>query len=126
MNTSKHHISKLSKMSTQLPDLIASLDAATTDLAQRMAELKAQGLIYATEHWKDQKYMTLLYPIQAGQPRKRVYVGKDPVKVEDAKAKIQRAKDYEALAAKAKRLDETLMAGFRRLQEAASVLERAK
>lgn len=125
MNTSKHHISKLSKMSTQLPELIASLDAATTDLAQRMAALKAQGLIYATEHWKDQKYMVLLYPIQPGQPRKREYVGKDPAKVEDAKAKIQRAKEYDALAAKAKRLDETLFEGFRRLQEAASVLERA-
>ena len=126
MNTSKHHIAELSKMSTQLPELIATLDAASTDLAQRMAELRAQGLIYATEHWKDQKYMTLLYPIQAGQPRKRVYVGKDPAKVQDAKAKIQRAKEYDALAAKAQRLDETLMEGFRRLQDAASVLGRAK
>lgn len=108
-----------------MPELIASLDAAGIELAERMSALKAQGLIYATEHWKDRKYMTLLYPIQAGEPRKRVYVGKDPVKVQEAKDQIQRAKDYDALAEKARRLDAALVEGLTRLQEATRVLSKA-
>jgi len=125
MNMSKHHITKLASMSTQLPDLIANLDATGTELARQMGELKSKGLIYATEHWKDRKYMTLLYPIRAGEPRKREYVGKDPVKVQEAKDKIQRAKEYDALAAQVKQLDTVLVEGLARLQEVTRMLSKA-
>lgn len=124
MNSTKQHISNLNTISTQLPALIASLDLATTELARRMHELEKQGLIYATEHWKDRKYMMLLYPIKPGKPRQREYVGNDETKVKDAQAKIQRAKDFDALAEQAKRIDGALTEALRHLRNATQVLSR--
>lgn len=124
MNSSKQHISSLNTISTQLPALIAGLDLATTELAQRMHELEKEGLIYATEHWKDRKYMTLLYPIKPGEPRRREYVGNDETKVKDAQAKIQRAKDFDALAEQARRIDGALTEALRHLRNATQVLSR--
>jgi hypothetical protein len=60
------------------PCIIAKLDATKADLRGRVAALHKLGLIYATVHMKDRKYLTLLYPIQPGQPRRREYGGKDP------------------------------------------------
>lgn len=76
-------------------------------------------MTYATVHMKGGKYAVLLYPILSGQSRRRVYVGKDPHKVQDA---IQRAKDYDALAKQAAWLEAVLTHGCRSLQEAAKEL----
>ncbi len=119
MTTNKKPISRLTEVTATLPGIIARLDAAKTDLAERMAALEQQGLIYATVHMKDGKYAVLLYPILPGQPRRRVYVGKDPQKVQDAQDAIQRAKDYDELAKQAARLEAVLTHGYRSLQEAA-------
>lgn len=80
-----------------------------------MAALHKLGLIYATVHMKDRKYLTLLYPNQTGQPRRRKYVGKDPQKIQDA---IQHAKDYDELAKQAERPDIGLALGYRGFQHA--------
>lgn len=118
MTTNKGPISRLTEVAAALPGVIAKLDAAKNDLAQRMAALERLGLIYATVHMKDGKYATLLYPIQPGQPRRRKYVGRDPQKIMDAKDAIQRAKDYDELAKQGERLDMVLAQGYRSLQEA--------
>lgn len=69
-----------------------------------MDELVRAGLIYATEYWRkgsdgNPKYFYLLYPQQPGEPRRREYVGCDTTRVEEARAGIQRAKEYDELAA---------------------------
>jgi hypothetical protein len=118
MTTNKGPIARLTEIAAALPGVIAKMDAAKNDLAQRMASLEQLGLIYATVHMKDGKYATLLYPIQPGQPRRRKYVGRDPQKIMDAKDAIQRAKDYDELAKQGERLDMVLAQGYRSLQEA--------
>lgn len=95
---------ELMKLAGALPELIRALDAEIEKIAGRMAELDSAGLIYATEHWRkgsdgNPKYFYLLYPQQPGEPRRREYVGCDTVKIEDARAGIQRAKEYDELAA---------------------------
>lgn len=118
MTTNKGPIARLTEIAAALPGVIAKMDTAKNDLAQRMASLEQLGLIYATVHMKDGKYATLLYPIQPGQPRRRKYVGRDPQKIMDAKDAIQRAKDYDELAKQGERLDMVLAQGYRSLQEA--------
>ena len=126
MDSSKKYISSLNDAATRLPELIANVDAATAELTQRLAELKAQGLIYATEHWKDGKYMTLLYPIQPGQPRQRKYVGNDPAKVKEAQEQIQRAKDYDSIDRQLQCINGTLSEALRHLTGATHTLSRAR
>lgn len=104
MTTNKGPIARLTEIAAALPGVIAKMDAAKNDLAQRMASLEQLGLIYATVHMKDGKYATLLYPIQPGQPRRRKYVGRDPQKIMDAKDAIQRAKDYEGQTGKTEKI----------------------
>lgn len=125
MTMTKNHIQSLSAVAASLPGCIAKLDASRAEIAGKMGALKDLGLIYATEHMKDGKYLVLLYPIQPGQPRRREYVGKDPQKMQEAREAMQRARDYDALEAQAKRLDAVLYEGLGKLQDAARVLARA-
>ena len=125
MTMTKNHIQSLSAVAASLPGCIAKLDASRAEIAGKMDALKDLGLIYATEHMKDGKYLVLLYPIQPGQPRRREYVGKDPQKMQEAREAMQRARDYDALEAQAKRLDALLYEGLGKLQDAARVLARA-
>ena len=125
MTMTKNHIQSLSAVAASLPGCIAKLDASRAEIAGKMDALKRLGLIYATEHMKDGKYLVLLYPIQSGEPRRREYVGKDPQKMQDAREAMQRARDYDALEAQAKRLDAVLYEGLGKLQDAARVLARA-
>ena len=125
MTMTKNHIESLSAAAASLPDCIAKLDALKAEITEQMRSLKQRGLIYATEHMKDGKYLVLLYPIKAGEPRRREYVGKDPQKMQEAREAIQRAHDYDALADRAKRLDASIFEGLSKLQDAARTLARA-
>ena len=125
MTMTKNHIQSLSAIAASLPGCIAKLDASRAEIAGKMGALKELGLIYATEHMKDGKYLVLLYPIQPGEPRRREYVGKDPQKMQEAREAMQRARDYDALEAQVKRLDAVLYEGLGKLQDAARVLARA-
>lgn len=126
MNSSKQYISSLNDAATLLPGLIANIDVTTAELNQRLAELKAQGLIYATEHWKDGKYMTLLYPIKPGQPRQRKYVGNDPTKVKNAQEQIQRAKEFDLIDRQLQRINSTLSEALRHLSGVTHTLSTAR
>jgi hypothetical protein len=101
----KAHTAELVKMAGELPALIEVLEADIVAIVERMAELQADGLIYATEHWRkdanqEPKYFYLLYPQKQGEPRKREYIGCDAVRIAEARAGIGRAKEFDALAAR--------------------------
>jgi hypothetical protein len=122
MSTSKQATTRLSELAAALPGLIESIEVDRLELDQQMAALKKQGLIYANPHWREQKYLTLLYPTKPGEDRRREYVGKDPQKVQDALQAIQRAKDYEQLAARAKGIHDAATAGCTQLQDTVRAL----
>lgn len=102
--TKKAHTAELVKLSAELPPLIDALEVEIEAIAERMAGLKKAGLVYESEHWRKDgdgqpKYFYLLYPQQPGEPRKREYIGCDAKKIEDARAGIARAKEYDQLQA---------------------------
>jgi hypothetical protein len=125
MTMTKNPIESLSAVAASLPGCIAKLEASRAEITAKMDALKERGLIDATEHMKDGKYLVLLHPIQLGKPRRREYIGKEPQKVQEAREAIQRARDYDVLAAQVKRLDAILYEGLWKLQDAARVLARA-
>lgn len=92
------------------------IDNQLAKIAGQMADLKAAGLIYAGEHYREGKYYYLIYPSQAGERRRREYIGLDPVRIEEAKAGIGRAKSYEALKKEAQSLEARLKAATYRLR----------
>lgn len=118
MNT----IERITTVTATLPDLIAKVDAELSDLKERMSQLKKAGLIYASPHMKDGKYLVLLYPSDASSKRVREYIGKDPDKMQIAHDSIKRAKDYDELGRQAARLEAVTVAALREIQEAARIL----
>ena len=105
MAKKKAHTAELMKLAGELPALIEGLEAHIVAVSARMAELTKAGLIYATEHWRkdadgNPKYFYLLYSQKPGEPRRRDYVGCDVAKIEEARAGIARAKEYDELAAR--------------------------
>ena len=103
MAKTTNYTADLLKLAGELPAKIAELEASIQAVDKRMAELKAAGLIYATEHWRkdaagEPKFLYLLYPSRAGEKLRRDYVGSDPAKVAEARAGIARAQEYDQLA----------------------------
>lgn len=112
---------ELDRIMVDLPTTIAHVGARLDAIATHMQALQKAGLIYATEWWrKDRKTpsLYLLYPSHVGEKRRRDYVGNDPKAVEDARAAIQRAKDFDGLAVEKRQLEG-------RLDQAADALKRA-
>jgi hypothetical protein len=104
MAEKNRHTAELVKLAANVPALIDDLEGKITDVAGRMEALKKAGLIYATEHWRkgsdgEPKYLYLLYPQQPNEPRRREYVGREVGRIEEARAGIVRAGDYDKLAA---------------------------
>ena len=89
------------------------------DLSDR--QLKRAGLVYATEHWREGRYLYLVHPQHDGE-RKREYVGTDPKKIKAAQDAIARARDYDALAERARQIEATLYEGGQRLASAVDYL----
>ena len=89
-----------------------------------MRKLKAQGLIYATTHMRDQKYLYLLHPSKAGEQRKREYIGTDTKRIDAAIKSIERGKSYDALHKQLKSVDVAISEASHMLAEAVGVLEK--
>lgn len=89
----------------KLPGQIAKLDATLAAIADRMAALKRAGLIYAAEHWREGRYLYLIFPMRDGQRPKPAYVGCDPARIAEAQAALARAVEYDALAEQQRRLE---------------------
>ncbi|QGG78935.1 hypothetical protein [Pseudomonas syringae] len=101
----KAHTAELVKLSAELPGLIEALEVEIQTLTDSMAGLEKAGLIYASEHWRkgsdgEPKYFYLLYPQKPGEPRKREYVGCDVQKIDEARASIERGREYDELRTK--------------------------
>lgn len=94
-----------------------------------MDTLKKAGLIYANEHWRKDsegqpKYFYLLYPQKQGEQRRRDYIGCDQERIESARRGIERAAEYDQLAAKLGRLTSRVYDVANALQEARRHLAR--
>lgn len=88
-----------------LPKLISDLEVQINAVAERMAVLKKDGLIYASGHWRQQKYFMLVYPQVDGERPSPTYIGTDPEKIQKAQLGMERAKEYDDLAKVAKSLE---------------------
>lgn len=119
-------VKDLEAVSALLPSLIDAQAARTAAFQEQMDALKKAGLIYANPHLRQGKYFYLVYPVKNGGVRKREYVGIDPDKIAQAKASIERAKRYEALAAESRALDHQLTDAGQALQRLATTLGRLR
>ncbi|MCF3643222.1 hypothetical protein LXM94_25010 [Rhizobium sp. TRM95111] len=102
MKKTKKTTAALTALASEFPALINRLDKEIDGIVGRMDLLKKGGLIYASPHWRKdssgaEKYFYLLYPQQAGEKRRREYVGCDLEKIEEARAAIERGKEFDEL-----------------------------
>jgi hypothetical protein len=111
-------IKDLEAFSSKLPALIEAHATRLAEVHERMSQLKNAGLIYAAPHWRENKYFYLVHPVKNGGVRKREYVGTNPAKIEEAKAGLERAKQYDQLKANCKELEKQLSEGRYYLHDA--------
>ncbi len=101
-------IADLEKLSHLLPSLIKKHKAALDDKKKAMATLKKEGLIYASEHWREGKYFYLIHPTQPSGERKREYIGTDQKRIAKAKAAMRRAAEYDGLERLSRDIEQTM------------------
>lgn len=103
--TESSQLTKLSANTRKLAQLINKIVEHRKDIARSMRTLKAKGLICANPHWRNERYLYLLYPVVTGQPRKREYIGTNPARIDAAKQAITRAHQYDELTSRLHRMD---------------------
>ena len=123
----KAHTAELILLAGELPALIQKMELDMDAVAIRMAGLKDAGLVYASEHWRkdnegEPRYFYLIYPQKQGEQRRREYVGCDQRKIEQARAGIARAKEYDELSGSLAKLSRCAQRASNSLQEARSFL----
>ena len=123
----KAHTAELILLAGELPALIQKMEIDMDAMAIRMAGLKDAGLVYASEHWRkdnegEPRYFYLIYPQKQGEQRRREYVGCDQRKIEQARAGIARAKEYDVLSGSLAKLSRCAQRASNSLQEARSFL----
>ena len=78
---------------------LAKLEELATkivDLEQHMQAVRDQGIVNATPHWRDGKYLYLIHP-QKGGKRKRQYIGANETKQQIALCQVQNFELYHEL-----------------------------
>ena len=115
-------VSEVEALAEELPALIAAQKAALLVNEQQMTSLSKAGLIYASEYWRDDKYLYLIYPTETSGKRKRKYIGCDPARIQAARDGIQRGKEYDRLSEEKRRIESQLLQGKFRLREAVNHL----
>ena len=123
----KAHTAKLILLAGELPALIQKMELNMDAVAIRMTGLKDAGLVYASEHWRkdhegEPRYFYLIYPQKQGEQRRREYVGCDQHKIQQARAGIARAKEYDELSGSLAELSRCAQRASNSLQEACSFL----
>lgn len=121
--TESSQSTKLISYSRKLNGLIVRVIGRRKNIERDMRSLQAKGLSYANTHWRDGKYLYLLYPSKVGEPRRREYVGADPKRVTEAKAAIERAEAYDALAQQLQQIDRAIVVASNAIGEAVNALE---
>ena len=86
---------------------IQSLAGKHDEILTRMKRLQDAGIIHATPHWRQDKYLYLIYPMKQGE-RRREYIGADRYKIKDALEAVKRVDEYEMLSQKLTRLENLL------------------
>ena len=110
-------IKHLRQLAARLPRVIDAIGGELKAVSRRMAVLQRAGLIYASEHWRENKYLYLIYPTHDGA-RRREYIGADTDRIAEARAGIERGKEFDQLSAKLKQLEASMNNGVAALQEA--------
>ena len=123
MTQANKQIADLIALANQVTPLIEGLASDISAITTRMAELEALGLIYASEYWRKDndgqpKYFYLLYPLKQGEARRRDYVGCDPARIEAARQGLARAREYDALMADLRHLDDRAQRGLFAMKDA--------
>jgi len=91
----------ISKMTTdQKLNLIKTaflhLAGHISTIEHQIAALEQGGeMYYATEWWKDEKYLYLVFPTDQDGKRKRQYIGCDQQKITEARQKITRWQNHQ-------------------------------
>lgn len=122
--TESSQITKLADNAKKLDRLFNKAVGKRKDIERTMRKLKAQGLIYATTHMREKKYMYLLYASKAGEPRRREYIGTNARRMEAATRGIARRKSYDVLHKQLRGLDLAIGEASLKLGEAVKALEK--
>ena len=84
-------------------------------LTNQLEDLETAGIANATEYWRDDRYLYLIYPMTAGE-RRREYIGSQPAKVQSAIDSVDRYKLYSRLRDQRATLQQELETTCTRLQ----------
>ena len=122
--TESSQLTKLSGSTKKLGQLIAKVTGERKGLERDMRALKAKGLIYASPHWRDGRYLYLLYPLVNGEPRRREYIGADPERIEAAQQAIERGQQYDHLNHRLTALNATIERASQSVATAIAELQR--
>lgn len=122
--TESSQLTKLSGSTKKLGQLIDKATGERKSIERNMRALKAKGLIYASPHWRDGRYLYLLYPLVNGEPRRREYIGADPERIEAAQQAIERAQQYDTLNQRLSSLDAVINRAAQSIASAVSELQR--
>lgn len=102
---------KMLAEASRIPRLIESLAGTYRKTVSRMNELRRAGLIHAKPHYRQGKYLYLIYPMKDGE-RRREYIGADPGKIEKALEAVNRVHEYEVLSHELARVEGALSMGL--------------
>lgn len=102
-------VDSFSRLALELPGRMASACVEIEQIEARMRVLANQGLVRATPDWRMSRrkkgaHLTLVFPADASGKRPRKYIGRDPIKVQEALAAIDRADEYDRLTERLYRL----------------------
>jgi hypothetical protein len=102
---------------------IRSFAGKHQEILTRMKKLQDEGIIRATPHWRQNKYLYLIYPMRKGE-RRRKYIGADRYKIKEALEAVKRVDEYEFLLQRLSRLENVLSLSHDELNRAVQTLER--
>jgi hypothetical protein len=108
---------ELCLLASQLPRVIDAIESELRTVKERMKMLQKAGLIYASEHWREKKYLYLIHPMRDGD-RRREYIGADENRIAGARAGIERGRQFNQLSANLKELEARTRNGVAALRAA--------
>ncbi len=99
-------LQRIARAAQRIPALARQLNIIATEIQQ----LQAAGMYdqVPTESWETRnggqtRYLRLVFPTD-GAGRTKIYIGNDPLKIEEARAMIDRRKTYDRWAAEQRRI----------------------
>ena len=121
--TESSQLTKLASHARKLNKTILKVADERKTIERDMRKLKNNGLIYANQYWRDDRYFYLLYPTKSGERRRREYIGTDPERINEARQGIERAKLYDRLKQRLAALDSAVTRAAHMLASSISELK---